>query len=313
MAFKKEPQVFTAKINTLTIGVGSSAIVLGGENVFPFYTFDGSIENRPKIGVAITDSGYYKTAPGLDAFYDGAENAVEAAKKAASMPGADFLVIVLEGAHPDHGDKSPEDCAALVKEVADAVDFPIVVEGSKSLEKDAKIFELVCEAVSDKNILVMSAHEENYKPIAASAGLATGQNVAAESAVDINLAKQLNVLISQMGVKPEKMAMNLGSAAAGYGFEYVASTIDRVKGAALAQNDAMLQMPIISPIESETWAVKESIAGEEDYPEWGNAEARAVNMEVSTAAASLAAGSDAVILRHPEAVKTIAALIDALM
>jgi len=109
------------------------------------------------------------------------------------------------------------------------------------------------------------------------------------------------------------MAMNLGAAAAGYGFEYVSSTIDRVKSAALAQNDTMLQMPIITPVYSETWAVKESVADEEDYPEWGSAEARAVNMEVATAAACLAAGSNAVILRHPDSVAVIAALIDALI
>ena len=313
MVFKREPQVFTANINTITVGTGATAMVLGGENVLPFYTFDAAIENRPKIGIAITDEGYINSAPGIEAFYQGATGPVESAKRAVTMPGVDFLVIALKGAHPDHGDKSPEDCAALVKEIADAVDFPIVVEGSQSLEKDAKIFALVAEAVQDKNILVLSAHEENYKAIAASVGLATGQNVGAESAVDINLAKQLNVLISQMGVKPEKIAMNLGSAAAGYGFEYVASTIDRVKAAALAQNDAMLQMPIVSPIESETWAVKESIASEEDYPHWGSIEKRAVNMEVSTAAASLAAGSNAVILRHPDAVKTIFALISGLM
>jgi len=313
MAFKREPQVFPASINTLRVGVGDNAMVLGGENVLPFYTFDAPVENRPKIGVAITDSGFHRGCPGIEAFYEGAESVVDAARKASAMPGADFLVIVLEGAHPDHGDRPPEDCAALVRAVADAVDVPIAVEGSKSIEKDAKIFALVAEAVSDKNILVLSAREEDYKTVAAAVGLACGQNVGAESAVDINLAKQLNVLISQMGVNTEKMAMNLGSAAAGYGFEYVASTIDRVKGAALSQNDAMLQMPIISPIESETWAVKESVASEGDYPEWGNAEARAVNMEVATAAASLAAGSNAVILRHPDAVKTVSELIDALI
>jgi len=313
MPFKQEPQKFSSKINTLIIGVGGNEIALGGENVLPFYTFDAPIENRPKIGAAISDSGYFKGVPGVEAYYEGAETAVDAAKKAVAMPGVDFLVISLDGAHPDHGDKSPEECAALVKEIADAISVPIVVEGSKHIEKDAKIFEKVSEAVQGKNILVLSAREEDYKPVAAAAGLAYAQNVGAESAVDINLAKQLNVLISQMGVKTEKMAMNLGSAAAGYGFEYVASTIDRVKGAALAQNDAMLQMPIITPVYSETWTVKESIASEEDYPEWGSAEVRGVNMEVATAAACLAAGSNAVILLHPDSVKAVSKLIDALV
>jgi len=300
MAFKQEPQKFTARINTLSIGSGGKEIALGGENVLPFYAFDAPIENRPKIGIAISDSGYYKGVPGIEAYYAGAETAVDAAKKAAAVPGADFLVINLEGAHPDSKNKSAEECAALVKEIADSVDIPIVVEGCKNIEKDAKVFEKVAEAVQGKNILIMSAHEENYKGIAAAAGLAYAQKIGAESAVDINLAKQLNVLISQMGVKPENMAMNLGAAAAGYGFEYVVSTLDRVKSAALAQNDSMLQMPVVTP-------------SEEDYPEWGPAEVRGVNMEVTTAAACLAAGSNAVILSHPDSVAAVSALINALI
>lgn len=313
MPFKREPQKFTARINALTIGSGENGVTLGGENVLPFYTFDAPVDNCPKIGVAISDSGYYKGVAGIEAYYDGADTLTGVAKKAAEMPGADFLVIALEGAHPDKGDRSPEDCAALVKEIVDAVDIPVAVEGCKNIDKDAKVFEKVAEAVTGKNILILSAREENYKSIAAAAGLAYAQKVGAESAVDINLAKQLNILVSQLGVKTENMAMNLGAAAAGYGFEYVASTIDRVKSAALAQDDAMLQMPIITPVYAETWTVKESVADEEDYPEWGSAEVRGINMEIATAAACLAAGSNAVILRHPESVATVAGLIKALI
>ena len=147
MAFKNEPQKFTARINSLTIGSDGNEVVLGGENVQPFYAFDAPIDNRPRIGVAISDSGYYKGVPGIDAYYAGAETPVEAAKKAATMPGADFLVISLDGAHPDGNNKSPEECAALVKEIADAVNIPIAVEGCKNIEKDAKVFEKVSEAV----------------------------------------------------------------------------------------------------------------------------------------------------------------------
>lgn len=126
-------------------------------------------------------------------------------------------------------------------------DMPLVVMGCKNAEKDAELFSKVSEALQGKNILVLSAREENYKSVGASAGMAYNQKVGAESAVDINLAKQLNVLISQLGVPASSVVMNVGSAAAGYGYEYVASTLDRVKAAALAQSDAQLQMPIITP------------------------------------------------------------------
>jgi acetyl-CoA decarbonylase/synthase complex subunit delta len=313
MAFKVAPQKFTAKINTLTIGTGESAVKIGGESVFPFYSFDAPIENSPKIGIEIHDAGHYAGVPGMDAYYAGADGVAETARRAAAAEGADFLVISLDGAHPDNGDRSVEDCVAVVREAADATDIPLVIAGCKNIEKDTKLFDKISEALSGRNILVLSAREENYKGVAASVGLAYSQKIGAESAVDINLAKQLNVLISQMGVKSENTAMNLGSAAAGYGFEYVASTIDRVKAAALAQNDVMLQMPIVTPVGSEAWTVKEAIVSEEDFPEWGPMEIRGINMEISTAAACLAAGSNAVILRHPESVKAVSRLIKALI
>ena len=139
------------------------------------------------------------------------------------------------------------------------------------------------------------------------------EKVGAESAVDINLAKQLNTVMTQLGVSAQSIVMNIGSAAAGYGYEYVASTLDRVKDAALKQADAMLEMPIMTPVSADTWGVKEAVMSEEDMPEWGSQEERGIEMEITTAAAVLAGGSDAVILRHPEAIKTSAKMISALM
>jgi len=313
MAYNKAPQKFNASINTVTIGVGEKAVKLGGENVLPFYTFDAPIENAPKVGVEISDLGMANAAAGIAAYYEGANTLAELAVKAAAMPGADFIAISLDSADPNGNNRSAEECAADVKAAAEAVDMPIVVIGSKNAEKDAVLFDKVADALSDKNALFLSAKEENYKTVAASVGLAYGQKVGAESAVDINLAKQLNVLISQMGVKGENIVMNVGTATAGYGFEYVVSTMDRIKMAALSQNDATLQMPIITPVGSETWNVKESIVAEEDFPAWGPAEERGIDMEVVTATAALASGSNAVILRHPESVKTVSKMIKELI
>ena len=309
MAFKPVAQKFNAKINAITIGTDDKAITLGGENTLPFYTFDAPIENSPKIGIEISDSGYFKGVPGIEEYYGGSTDIVEIAKKAAAMSGADFLAISLEGAHPDGDNKSIEECVDILRNIAEAVDIPIVVEGCKNVEKDSKLFEKIAEALEGKNVLFLSAREENYKTVSAAAVMAYSQKIGAESSVDINLAKQLNVLISQMGVDVKNVAMNLGSAAAGYGFEYVATTFDRVKAAALSQNDNMLQMPIVTPVASEVWTVKESIASEEDFPEWGSAEERGVNMEICTASACLAAGANAVILRHPQSVATVSRLV----
>ncbi len=314
MAFEPKTQAFNASIAKVTIGTGDKAVTLGGVNVLPFYSFDAPIENAPKIGVEITDAGIEAyTQPALREFYAGCTTPAEMAKRAEDMPGAAFVCLHLEGADPNGENKSVEECVAIAKAVAEATTLPIVVMGCKHVEKDAELFNKISEALQGKNILVLSAREENYKTVGASAALAYGQKVGAESAVDINLAKQLNVLIGQLGVAPSSIVMNAGSAAAGYGYEYLASTLDRIRAAALAQSDDQLQMPIITPVSTETWGVKEAIMSEADMPEWGNAEERGIEMEITTAAACLAGGSDAVIMRHPAAVKAIAAMIDALV
>lgn len=313
MPFNQKPQKFNAKINTVTVGTGDKAVTIGGNSTFPFYTFDAPTENRPKIGVEITDLGLDDFAPGIKAYYEGCTTMADIAKKAAAMEGGDFVVLNLDGGDPNGVNKSTEELIAVVKEVAEAIDCPLVVEGCKNVEKDAELLPKVAEALQGRNVIVMSEKEENYKAIGAAAGLAYNQIVGAESADDINLAKQLNVVTTQLGVKPESIVMNVGSAAVGYGYEYVVSTLDRIKAAALSQDDKMLQMPIITPVASETWNVKEAMAEEEEAPEWGSREERGISMEIQTAAASLAAGSDAVILKHPQSVATISKMIQALV
>ena len=314
MPFVPKKQAYNAKIHEVELGVGEKAVKLGGQNVLPFHTFDADIANAPKIGVELTDLGMAEyTMPGEQAFYAGCETVVDMAKRAETMEGASFLCLHFEGADPNGLNKSAEECVQLAKDVADAVTMPIVIMGCKNVEKDTELFNKCAEALAGKNILVLSARDENYKTVGASAGLAYNQKVGAESAVDINLAKQLNTVMTQLGVNPQSIIMNIGSAAAGYGYEYVASTLDRIRDAALKQSDAMLQMPIMTPVSSDTWGVKESVMAEADMPEWGNQEERGIEMEITTAAAVLAGGSDAVIMRHPSAIATISKMIAALM
>ncbi len=313
MAFTPKTAPYSGKINAVTLGTGDKATVIGGQNVLPFYTFDAPIENAPKIGVEISDAADTWTAKGLVDFYAGCTTMAERAKKAETMEGADFLVLNFESADPNGANRSVADCVADAKSVAEAVSMPIVIMGCKNMEKDGELFAKISEALQGKNILVMSAKNEDYKTVGASVALAYGQKVGAETADDINLAKQLNIMLKGLSINPENIVMNIGTAAVGYGYEYVASTLDRVRLAALAQSDADLQMPIIAPVSTDTWSVKESSATEEDEPAWGCQEERAISMEVSTAAANLTGGADAVIMRHPAAIATIKKFITELV
>ena len=305
MSFAPKTQPFGGKINAVTLGTGDKAIVIGGQNVLPFYTFDAAIENAPKIGVEVSDLASNWETDGLKEFYAGCTTMADFAKKAETMEGADFIALNFESADPNGQDRPVAECVADAKAVAEVVTLPIVVMGCKNLEKDAELFTAIAEALAGKNVLFMSAKTENYKTVGASVALANNQKVGAETADDINLAKQLNIMLKGLHVPAESIVMNIGTAAVGYGYEYVASTLDRIRLAALAQNDADLQMPIIAPVSTDTWGVKESSASEEDEPTWGCREERAIGMEIATAAANLTGGADAVIMRHPAAGATI--------
>ena len=313
MPFTAKSGKFNASINTVEIGSGDKAVKIGGENVLPLYSFDAPIENAPKVGIEITDFGMDNEPDCVKKYYEGCESIADIAKKAASFEGADFLCFRMEGGDPNGANKSTEELIGALKEVAAAVDLPIVAAGCKNAEKDAELLSKAAEALDGRNAMLLAAKEENYKTVGAAAGLAYKQIVGAESAVDINLAKQLNVLIGQLGVNSKSIVMNVGTAAAGYGFEYVVSTMDRIKAAALSQNDANLQMPIVTPVASETWSVKEAMASEADVPEWGDQEARGIDMEVETAMAVIASGSNAVILKHPTSIATITNLVKELV
>ena len=305
MSFVPKTAAYSGKINAVTLGTGDKAIVIGGQNVLPFYTFDAPIENAPKIGVEVSDLAGQWNWPALNDFYAGCTTMADYAKRAESMDGCDFICLNFVGADPNGENRSVADCVADAKAVAEVVTKPIVVMGCKNLEKDGELLAAIAEALSGKNVLFMSAKNENYKTVGASVALANGQKLGAETADDINLAKQLNIMLKGLNVDPQSVVMDIGTAAVGYGYEYAASTFDRIRLAALAQSDADLQMPILATVCNDTWGVKESTATEEDEPAWGCREERAISMEVSTAAADLTGGADAVVLRHPASVATI--------
>ena len=313
MSFVPKTQPFRGSINAVTLGTGDKAVVIGGQNVLPFYTFDAPIENAPKIGIEISDLADQWDVPGLVDFYAGCTTMAERAKKAETMEGADFICLNFEGADPNGANRPVEDCVADAKAVAEAITMPIVILGCKNLEKDGELFNKISDALQGKNILVMSAKNEDYKTVGASVALAYGHKVGAETADDINLAKQLNIMMKGLGIDPQNIVMNIGTAAVGYGFEYVASTLDRIRDAALKMADADLQMPILAPVSTDTWGVKESTASEEDEPAWGCREERGIEMEIATAAANLTGGADAVVMRHPAAVAAIKKFITELI
>ena len=313
MAFEPKTQAGIGRIKPVTIGTGEHAITLGGQRVLPFYSFDGPIENPPKLGVEVADSMEGWDVPGLGALYAGCTTMAQRAQRAASLEGVDFLCLSFVSADPNGANRRVEDCVEDAKAVAEAVDLPLAVMGCGNMEKDGVLLTAIAKVLAGRNILLMSTKNEDYHTLGAPAVREHGQKICAETADDIDLAKQLNIMLRGAGVSGDSVVMNIGTAAVGYGYDYVASILDRIRDAALKQDDADLQMPIIAPVSKDTWSVKESTASQEDEPAWGSREERGICMEIATAAADLTGGADAVILRHPDAVAAIRQFICQLM
>jgi acetyl-CoA decarbonylase/synthase complex subunit delta len=307
--FKKSVQKFSGKICEVEVGTGEKAIKLGGENVLSFYGFDGEVGNTAKVGMEISDDLAEWPQLLKDFYKDVCNDPVAWAKHLEETYAPDFICLKLDSSDPNGQDKPVEECAKVAKAVVEAIKIPLVVSGTGTHDKDAKLLEKVAAELDGHNVLLLAAVEDNYKTIAAAGAMAYSHKIGAESSVDINLAKQMNILVNQLGVQNDKIIDNVGCAAAGYGYEYVISTLERIRLAALGQDDKTLQVPIITPVSFETWKVKESIDGDA----WEDQEGRGISMEITTAAGVLASGSNAVILRHPKSVETIKKFINELV
>ena len=303
MAYIPEGAPCAGRIRTVTFGTGEGAITLGGQNAMPLYGFDAPFANPPRAGIAVTDLPP-ENLPELTRFYEGCETMAQRAVRARERSGADFLCLCFPGADPGGANRSVEACTADAVAAAAAVDVPLAVVGCGNLQKDELLLTAIAEALKGRNLLLFAARSENYQRIAALAR-DFGHKIVAQTADDVNLAKQLNIMLKGVGVSYDSIVMNVGTAAVGYGYDYVASTYDRIRLAALEQSDEDLQMPIAAPIYADVWSVKEAVAEEADEPQWGSREERGICMETATAAADLTAGADAVILSHPASVQTV--------
>ncbi|MDW7652157.1 MAG: acetyl-CoA decarbonylase/synthase complex subunit delta, partial [Bacillota bacterium] len=233
------------------------------------------------------------------------------AKKCVEEYGADLIVLRLKGADPDISDASPEDCVKVVKDVLAAVECPLVVLGSGKAEKDNLVLPAVAEAASGENLLIGVAEQENYKSLTA-ACMVHKHNIIAQSPIDINICKQLNILITEMNLPGDRIVIDPTIAALGYGLEYGYSIMERARNGAL-QGDKMLALPMIGNVGFEVWRTKEANASQDDFPAWGEQEPRAILWEATTATALLQAGMDIVVMRHPKAASLVKTNIEELM
>jgi acetyl-CoA decarbonylase/synthase complex subunit delta len=319
MAFNAVKEKYRSKVGEVVLGATKEqggtrgyTITVGGEGALPFLHFEGEIPNRPVVALEVWDTAPTDWNPCFASYYgDVFSNAAAWAKKSVEEFGADLIVLRLKGADPDVNDASPEDCVKVVKDVLAAVECPLIVIGCGKAEKDNQILPAVAEATSGENLLIGVAEQENYKSLTA-ACMVHKHNIIAQSPIDINICKQLNILITEMNLPSNRIIIDPTIASLGYGLEYGYSIMERARNGAL-QGDNMLAMPMIGNVGFEVWRSKEPNAPEADFPAWGEQEPRGILWETTTAVSLLQAGMDIVVMRHPKAVALVKENIEELM
>jgi len=309
MGFEVPKETFSGKVYEITFGKAKT-VAFGGENTLPFHFFEGEIPHRPLIAYEIQDIPP-EDWPEIvkEPFKDVSADPVTWAKYCVESLGAKAIALRLIGTHPDQKDLDADHAVEITNKVLEAVDVPLIILGSNHVEKDAEILPKVAEASKGNNCIIGKAQEANYKTIAAAA-MASGHKLIAMSELDINLSKQLNIMLTQMGFEKERIIIDPMCSALGYGIEYTYSVMERIRLAALAQADPIMQPPMVADVGMYVWKIKEVQASESDLPEWGSLRERAILWEAMTATTLMIAGAELAIMRHPEAVALVERFID---
>jgi acetyl-CoA decarbonylase/synthase, CODH/ACS complex subunit delta len=310
LGFQFFKESYTGKIKEITLGKGKKRVTVGGENCYPFYQFEGSAPNPPRIAMEIWDMAPEDwPEAALAPFKDVVADPAAWAKKCVNEYGADMLVLQLKSIDPNGKNASADEAAATVKKVRAAVDVPLVVWGSANTEKDEVVLKKVAEACQGENLILGPVEDKNHKGIGAAA-MGFGHFVIASSPIDVNLAKQVNILLENLGMPTDRMLIDPTTGGLGYGLEYSYSVMERIRMAALGQGDDKLQLPLINNLGNEVWKSKEAKQPASEAPTLGDPERRAILMEAVGAVTYLMAGSNILIMRHPEAIRMVKSYID---
>ncbi len=309
MAFEIPKTAYSGKIKEITLGKGDKAVTVGGESSYPFYLFEGEMPHLPGIAMEVYDAPPDEWAEAaLEPFADVASDPVAWANKCINDYGAEMICLQLASTDPNGLDRGADEAAEVVKRVSEAIDVPLIVLGTANHDKDTEVFRKVAEVCHGKNLILGPVEEGDYKQIGAAA-IGYQHTVVAASPIDINLGKQLNILLGNLGVPDDLLVMDPTVSGIGYGIEYAYSVMERMRMAALTQQDDKLQFPIICNIARETWKAKEAKISEAEDPKMGDAKKRGILLEAMSATVLLLAGADVLVMRHPEAIKLVREMI----
>ena len=315
MTFEIPREPASGAIRIVTLGATSDqggtrakAVTIGGATSLPFHAFEGQLGHEPPIAMEVFDT-IPKRYPEIlrDIYAEVLDSPAEMARKCVNDHGADLISVRLDGTHPDKGNRSPQAAADVVREVLESVDVPLIITGHGHFERNNEVMRVVAEEASGENCLINWVEQDNYKTIAACC-LAHGHSLVAQSPIDVNIAKQLNIQLGDMDFPVDKIVVDPMTAAVGYGLEYTYSIMERIRLDGLG-GDPMLNRPMMVTPGYECSLSKEAWAAQKDFPQWGKAELRTPYWEVATSMSLLLAGADLLVMYHPRAVEVVRAKI----
>lgn len=313
MAFEIPKIAYDGVIREIPLGKEPNRLMVGGETSYPFHLFEGDLPHPPKIAMEVYDAppeDWPEAA--LAPFADVVHDPAAWAKKCVESHGAEIVALQLASTDPNGQDVPAEQAVEVTKKVLASIQVPLIVWGTANSEKDAEVLKMVAEACEGENLIIGPVEESTHKAIGAAA-IAYKHTIAASSPIDINLAKQLNILLGNLGVPDERILVDPTVASLGYGLEYSYSVMERDRMAALTQEDDKLQFPIVCDLAKEVWKTKEAKLSEEEAPLLGDPLKRGVLLEAMTALLLLLAGGDILIMRHPEAIQLVRGFIQDLI
>jgi acetyl-CoA decarbonylase/synthase complex subunit delta len=292
-------------------GTRKKTVIVGGESTLPFLSFEGGMPNPPVVALEVQDRYPADWSPILKEVWGDALKDPAAWAKKAEEYGADLIAVKLQSAHPEGDNTDAAHAVAAVKAVLSATGLPVIVYGPGQAEKDNEVLVAVAEATKGERIALGNCEDKNYRTLVAAA-LAHGHLIVAKTPIDVNLAKQLNILISDMRLDLSRILMDPTTGALGYGLEDTYSVMERLRLAALT-GDSMTQQPMICTVGEEAWRAKESKVNEGVPAAWGDWKPRSKNWEVLTASTLIQSGADVVVLRHPENVQRVKDMVATLI
>lgn len=304
MAIERVMEKYSGPINIVEIGrQAMNTVKVGGQTGLPFLFDEGKMPNPPVIAYEVLDCEPQDWPDELIKPYGAAiKDPVKWAKKCVDDFGAEALCVRIQSIHSDYGARPIDEALYILKTIMSQAMVPLIIVGSGDDERDNEMMPRVSQMMKGENCLLGLATQSNYKTLTATC-LADGHSIIADSPIDVNIAKQVNILISDMGLDPTRIVMHPTTTSLGYGMEYVYSIMERARLAAF-MGDKMLAMPFIVFVGAETWKVKES----KDF-----GKVQGINWEITTSVAMIQAGADIIVMRHPDAARSVKRYIDKLV